>query len=288
MSITEVLKSNRPNLSASSLKTYSSVLRNLQKNMKGEGIEWFSNNDTEIIEYLKDKTPQTKKTSLSALFVLTKNQSYKDVMMVVMKSINDTNKEQQKNEKQKENWISVKEIQDIYDPLLVKIKPMLSGKAILNEPMMMEFLLVSFLGGVVKGLAPRRSQDYTELKIRNYDTKTDNYYKSGKFYFNIYKTAKNYGLQVTDVPKELDIILKKWIKINKNDYMLYSSNNNKLTSSQITRILNKAFDKNVSSSMLRHIYITNIYKDLPALSKMESLANSMGHSLDQSMEYIKR
>jgi site-specific recombinase XerD len=288
MSITEVLKSNRPNLSASSLKTYSSVLRNLQKNMKGEGIEWFSNNDTEIIEYLKDKTPQTKKTSLSALFVLTKNQSYKDVMMVVMKSINDTNKEQQKNEKQKENWISVKEIQDIYDPLLVKIKPMLSGKAILNEPMMMEFLLVSFLGGVVKGLAPRRSQDYTELKIRNYDTKTDNYYKSGKFYFNIYKTAKNYGLQVTDVPKELDIILKKWIKINKNDYMLYSSNDNKLTSSQITRILNKAFDKNVSSSMLRHIYITNIYKDLPALSKMESLANSMGHSLDQSMEYIKR
>jgi hypothetical protein len=31
MSITEYIKTNRPNLSASSLKTYSSVLRNLQK-----------------------------------------------------------------------------------------------------------------------------------------------------------------------------------------------------------------------------------------------------------------
>jgi hypothetical protein len=42
MSITEALKINRPNLSASSLKTYSSVLRNLQKNMNGkDGIEWF-------------------------------------------------------------------------------------------------------------------------------------------------------------------------------------------------------------------------------------------------------
>jgi ribosomal protein L18 len=251
--------------------------------MVGSGIEWFSDNDADILEYLKDKTAQTKKTTLSALFVLTKKQSYRDVMMTVMKSVNDKNKEQKMNEKQEENWMSVKEIHDIYDPLLVKIKSMLSGKSILNESMMMEFLLVSFLGGVVKGLAPRRSQDYSELKIRNYDTKKDNYYKSGKFYFNIYKTAKKYGLQIIDVPKELDIILKKWVKINTNDYMLYSTNGNKLSSPQITRILNKVFDKNVSTSMLRHIY-----KDLPALEKMEELSSQMGHSLLQGLEYVKR
>ena len=45
MEITEALKSNRPNLSASSLKTYSSVLRNLQKNMKG-------NLKTQIANYI--------------------------------------------------------------------------------------------------------------------------------------------------------------------------------------------------------------------------------------------
>ena len=257
MSITEALQKNRPNLSASSLKTYSSVLRNLQKDMKGEGIEWFSNNDKDILEYLKEKTPQTKKTTLSGLFILTKKQSYRDVMMTVMKSVNDKNKEQQMNSKQEENWMSVKEIQDIYEPLLVKAKSMLSKKSILNESTMMEFLLVSFLGGVVKDLPPRRSQDYTELKTRNYDTKKDNYYKASKFYFNVYKTAKTYGLQILDVPKELDILLKKWIKINTNDYMLYSTNGKKLSSPQVTRILNKVFDKNVSSSMLRHIYLTN-------------------------------
>jgi hypothetical protein len=191
MSITEALQKNRPNLSASSLKTYSSVLKNLQKNMGGEGIEWFSNNDRDVLEYLKDKTPQTKKTILSALFVLTKQQSFKDVMMTVMKSVNDTNKEQKKNVKQEENWMSVTEIKEKYEPLLVKIKKMLSNKSILNESTMMGFLLVSFLGGVVKDLPPRRSQDYTELKIRNY-TKKDNYYKAGKFYFNVYKTAKTY------------------------------------------------------------------------------------------------
>ena len=288
MEITESIKNNRPNLSTSSLKTYSSVLRNLQKNMKGEGLEWFSNNDKDILEYLKDKTPQTKKTTLSALFVLTKQQSYKDVMIQVMKLVNESDKSQKKNEKQEENWMSVKEIQDIYDSLLVKARSMLSNKSILNESTMMEFLLVSFLGGVVKDLAPRRSQDYSEMKIRNYDTKIDNYYKAGKFYFNIYKTAKSYGLQVIDVPKDLNAILKKWVKINTNDYMLYSTNGNKLSSPQISRILNKALGKNISTSLLRHVYLTNVYKDLPALNKMEELSREMGHSVSQAMEYIKR
>jgi integrase len=287
--ITEELKKNRPNLSTSSLKTYSSVLRNLLKNMNGSGdIDWFSKNDKDILEYLEEKTPQTKKTTLSALFVLTKRQSFKDVMMDVMKIVNDKNKEQKMNDKQEENWMSVKEIQEIYDPLLEKIKKMLSGKSILNESTMMEFLLVSFLGGVVNGLHPRRSQDYTELKIKNYDTKNDNYYKKSKLYFNVYKTSKIYGLQVIDVPKELDVILKKWIKINNNDYMLYSSNGNKLSSPQVTRILNKVLGKNVSTSMLRHIYLTDRYKDIPELSKMENTASEMGHSISMAMEYIKR
>jgi hypothetical protein len=288
--ISEKIQSNRPKLSKSSLKTYVSVLSNISKKIdtNNESTDFFNDKIKEIMDFIEDKTAQTKKTSLSALYVLTKNESYKDVMVKVMKLVNESDKSQKKNDKQEENWISIKEIQDIYDPLLVKAKLMLSGKAILIEPLMMEFLLVSFLGGVVKDLAPRRSQDYTELKIRNYDTKTDNYYKAGKFYFNVYKTAKSYGLQIVDVPKELDMILKKWIKINTNNHMLYSSNDNKLSSSQITRILNKVFGKNVSTSMLRHIYLTNIYKDLPALSKMEELSRKMGHSIIQGLEYVKK
>jgi hypothetical protein len=59
-----------------------------------------------------------------------------------MKSVND-NKEQKMNEN-KRKLDSVKEIKDIYEPLLVKAKLMLSNKSILNESTMMEFLLVSF------------------------------------------------------------------------------------------------------------------------------------------------
>jgi len=127
------------------------------------------------------------------------------------------------------------------------------------------------------------------LKIRNFSPKIDNYYKSGKLYFNKYKTSDRYGLQVLDVPDELNKIIKKWIKINDSDYLLFSSNGNPLTSPQITRTLNKIFDgKKISVDMLRHIYLTNYYKNMPALIKMEELASDMGHSVATAMTYVKK
>ena len=283
----EKIKENRPNLSSSSVKTYISILSNLYKKLNGDGnIEWFERENNEILKYLDDKNDQTRKTTLSALFILTNMKEYQTVMNTIMKKVNDDYKNQKMNEKQKDNWISVNEIKEKYNVLSVDANLMLNKKKILNENIMMEFLLMSFLGGVV--IPPRRSLDYSEMKIRNYDVKTDNYYKGNKFYFNKYKTVKTYGLQILDVPKELNNVLKKWIKINTNDYMIYSSNGNKLSCPQITRILNKVFGKNISTSMLRHIYLTNVYKDVPQINKMENLANEMGHSISTAMEYIKR
>ena len=281
------LKENRSSLSTSSIRTYVSILTNLYKKMKGEGnIEWFNKEDDEILKHLDDKNDQTRKTTLSALFVLTNMKEYQTVMNTIMKKVNDDYKDQKMNEKQKDNWISIDEIKEKYNVLSTDVNLMLRRKKILNENVMMEFLLMSFLGGVL--IPPRRSLDYSEMKIRNYDVKTDNYYKANKFYFNKYKTFKTYGLQVLEVPKELNVVLKKWIKINTNDYMIYSSNGNKLSCPQITRMLNKIFGKKISTSMLRHIYLTNVYKDVPQINKMENLANEMGHSVSTAMEYIKR
>ena len=152
----------------------------------------------------------------------------------------------------------------------------------------MEFWLVALLGGV-SGVSPRRSLDYGAMKIRNYDPKTDNYYKAGKFYFNRYKTARKYGLQTLDVPKELQVLLRKWIKMNDTDYLLFSTNKKPLSSPQINRILNKVFDGlHISVDMLRHIYLTDLYKHMPALKDMEKTANEMSHSLSTALTYIKR
>ena len=282
----EKLKETRSSLSQSSIRTYVSILSNLYKKMDGEGNLDFFKRYTDILKHLEDKNNQTRKTSLSALFILTGMREYQTEMQSIMKKVNQIYKEQKMNQKQKDNWISTEEIKEIQNTLSINANLMLNKKKILNENVMMEFLLVSFLSGVF--LPPRRSLDYSELKIRNYDIDIDNYYKGNKFYFNKYKTVKTYGLQVVEIPKELNLILKKWVKLNENDFMLYSSNGHKINPPQITRILNKVFEKKISTSMLRHIYLTDTYKNVPEIKKMEDLASDMGHSVSTAMEYIKR
>jgi len=143
---------------------------------------------------------------------------------------------------------------------------------------------LGFLSGQLT--APRRSLDFALMKIRNFDEETDNYYKKGVCYFNNYKTKDVYGKQSLTVPKELNDILKKWLKINQTNYMLFSSNGKGLNSSQITKILNKIFGLNISRSMLRHIYLSNKYSEVEENMKKDAVL--MGHSgLTQSQYIVK-
>ena len=52
----------------------------------------------------------------------------------------------------------------------------------------------------------------------------------------------------------------------------------------ITRLLNRAFGKNIGSSMLRHIYLTSKYKDVN--KEMAKDANAMAHSSAEQKNYI--
>ena len=282
------LKHRRPNLNASSLKTYVSILFNLHKklNATDESLEWF-NDDSNILEYLKEKTPQTRKTVLSALFVLTGNENYQKQMLEDCKHTNEMYKSQKKSEKEEENWMSSAEIKEIYNNLFEQVNAMFQKKLLANYSTINNFILLGCLGGV-SGLPPRRSKDFTEMKIKNY-TSEDNYYKNGKFYFNTYKTAKEYGQQVIDVKEkapEFHKILNKWVKINPTEYLLFSSNQQKLTSPQITRMLNKLFSKNVSVDMLRHIYLTEKYGHVQ--DEMKQTAAEMAHNTDTQALYIKK
>ena len=288
--IAEHLKKNRPNLSDSSLKTYVSILFNLHKklNPEGEDIKFFDD-DEKILEHLKEKTPSTRKTVLSALFVLTGKKEYNDLMLQDCRESNEHYKEQKKSKKQEEGWMSMDEIQKIYDELLTTVNAMFSKKLLANYQSIINFILLGCLGAGVSGLPPRRSLDYTEMKIKNYNPQTDNYFKNGIFYFNIYKTKKTYGQQTLDVKSlapEFYKILKKWVSCNPTDYLLFSSVEKKLEPSQITRMMNNVLGKTISVDLLRHIYLTEKYGKIQA--EMKSDSSAMGHSTEEQALYIKK
>ena len=64
-----------------------------------------------------------------------------------------------------------------------KVKAMFSKQMIAYYSVIIEYLLLECSGGV-SGLPPRRSKYYTEMKIKNYNTSKNNYYKNRKFVFN--------------------------------------------------------------------------------------------------------
>jgi hypothetical protein len=291
--IAKTIKEKRPKIGESSIKTYTSLLFNLAKKMNGNDMDFFHKNVEPILEHLKDVASNLRKTTLSALFIITNNDEYRKIMLEDCNKTNQYYKEQTKNKKEEENWLSFDEIKAKYNDLLGQVKAMFNRNAVINDKVIMEFFVIALLSGA-SGLSPRRSMDYSEMKIRNYDPKVDNYYKNGVFYYNQYKTSKKYGLTTINVKQEapeLDAIIKKWIKINPKDYLLYSTNGEKLIPSQITRISNGIFgDKHVSTDLYRHIFLTNYYKDkpMPSLEELGKLNREMGHSLQTSLQYIKK
>ena len=293
--IEDVLKENRPNLSASSLKTYCSTLRNIYKKVYPDDdeieIKKFSNSK-DFLDMLKDVEFNKRKSILSALVVICptdKNQTYKDLMIKDATKYDDEQLENKKTPSQEENWINQDEIKNIYEMYLLNANKLFKLKDNLTMPQiqtLQNFIIICLTAGIF--IPPRRSLDWTLMKWKKYNLNSDNYYNKKFFVFNQYKTAKFYHKQDIEVPNELRLILNKWTKIIDSEYLLFDSNNNPLTPVKLNQRLNKIFNGKISVNILRHSYITEKYTSTPmTLKDIKENADAMGHSLNQSLEYIK-
>jgi integrase len=129
------------------------------------------------------------------------------------------------------------------------------------------------------------------MKYKNYNDKEDNYIDMKKkvFVFNKFKTKSSKGQQVLEIPKLLYPIMKKWISIipDDMDFLLFDSKGQELTPSQMTHRLNNIFKKPISTSMLRHIYLTSKFSNVN-LQDLTNTAHEMGNSPLQALQYVKK
>lgn len=294
--VKEFIKSVRPNLSAGSLSTYTSIVTNLYKKLFGAtdkyNLENFNTQYKDVLEHLKDIPAERRKTTLAALVVLVPEDIKDKYRKPMMDDIEESKGQavlQRMTQKQEENWVSQEEIRQVYERLYNKIEN-LTKKNITVDSMttIRDVILLALTSGLY--IPPRRSLDWSEMKIRGFDKKADNYLLKNKLVFNVYKTAKTYGQEVIDVPESLQVLLKKYMALlpSGQEYLLVNKNGRKMTSVSIALALNKIFSKAVSVNMLRHSYLTEKYKDVPALTDMMDTSRKMGHSLTQALEYVKR
>lgn len=296
MSLIETIKEARPNISESSVKVYDSIIRNLYKKINKDkefNIDFFNTNYKQVIQFLKDKEPKNRKTIYSALVVISSKKpevlkAYTDQMMSDSKEAELQTLKQEKTDKQKDNWITQDELKKKFEELELEAKPLIK-KVITDKKKLTVDEYQKFQNYLIIALyylnEPRRLLDYTEMKVKNWDDKNDNYFDKSKFIFNTYKTAKYTGKQEVKVDAKLRYIIKIRKLLDDNEYLLIDTQKKKLTPVKLNQRLNKIFGKKVGASILRHSFVSNFLKDVPALEKMTEIANNMGHNVLEQLKY---
>jgi len=282
----------RPHLSKQSISTYTSILKNLyEKVFESDKIELSKFNETsKILKFLKELEPNKRKTVLSALVILTDKKEYRDQMLEDINKYNEEQHKQEKSEKQNESWVEGEEVKKLISAFEKEVKLIYKKENpnMTDLQTVQNYIILCLLGGVY--IPPRRSKDYVDFKIKNIDKSKDNYLNKNKLIFNSYKTAKTYGQQELEIPDTLQKILKKWIKLNPTEYLLFDSNKNQLSNVKLNQRLNKLFgDKKVGVNQLRHTYLSDKYQDtIKANTDMAQDLNKMGSSMIQEKIYIKK
>jgi len=304
--IRERIIENRPNLTLSSIKTYMSIINKTSRDINGklEKPDDIIEHNKEILESLMTYKPNIRKTKLSAFIVVLDQKddtpddvkeiidNYRKQLFADADDVDKDEKKQKLTESQEKNYITWDEVLKIYENLRTEAEPLFKlenlNKKQYNQ--LQEFVLLS----LYVLTPPRRSLDYAQFKIKSIDESTDNYMtvkgrkKEGTLVFNAYKNSKRLGKQEVKISNALRNIIQKWMLKNPNEYLITTNTGNRIEQPRVNLMLNNIFNKNIGSSLLRHIYLTHKYGDVD-LEEMEKTTHEMGNSeIERTLKYVKK
>jgi hypothetical protein len=313
-------------ISKNSLNIYSKNLSKLAKDLTGK--EWentsFLKKYSDVIKHLEDMTLSTRKNYLASILVGLSPQGrgkyekgyekvakqYTDYLTSQAKEYENQIIEQKKSAKQEGKWVSkeaLDKVRKTYANAIKKLgytqksKEFRKGKEKRHQELIQKYLVASLYL-----LHPPRRNSYANMKIISNNAfnklpngeKDDNNYlvvisRNNKFFsFGDYKTKKQYGVQKITVDKGLNSVLNLWTNFNETEHLLLDSRGNKMTTNGLTKFLYKVFEptgKKISSTMIRHIVLTDKYGDESGYKEKLETAKAMGHSVEEQQKtYVKK
>lgn len=307
------------NIKPNTLRAYLINIRKLNEKVNPgkefKNLDFLKNKD-KILDILEDMKISTKKNYVASIIVALSSQpnkykkaleEYRDYLDGIAKLYKEQMEEQNKSEKEKENWVSLSKLRkvmngykrEIMERDLLKKDPekltkkekdliqkwVVSSLYILDEnpPMRLDYIMKTISRTDYDKLSDvaKKEQNFLVVSSRN-----------KKFFsFGEYKTAKQYGVKKIPVGSKLNTILNIWLKINKSGHLILNSRGEPMTSNGLTKYLNKVFSpsgkNNISATQLRHIFISEKIGG-PTLKEKKELADKMAHSTNQQEIYNKK
>lgn len=295
--------SNRQ-LSENSKNLYKRNLLKLNDNKEIKNFNFFKNKD-EVLTKIKDLKPTTQRSYIIAICSVLKDnpkmkKTYEEYFELLKNYNNDLRVNNEKSTTQEKNWITQEEVLNIHNNLKEDVENALSKKRKIDKQLFKKLLNYMILS-LYTLIQPRRNKDYSLMRLSNNIEDTNFNYlvinkNNMKFILNNYKTDKKYHSIEIDIPENLKNVISLYLKhhplkseLKNKEYnipFLVENNKELKSSTEITKILNKIFDKKISSSMLRNIFLTSKYGDL--MNELKEDTKQMATSVDTAMNnYIK-
>jgi hypothetical protein len=301
-----VIKDSR-NIKNISVAVYYNNIKKLSKELWGTSRFYpcFLKDTKNVIAYIDNLPAETsKKTMLTSIIVILKSlglnhDHYSIKLKEIAVSQNNMYIKNEKSKKEQDNWVSYSEIQDKIDKFEDEIMKIDTGDSQLTDRQQLDMYQKHLVISLYTLLPPLRN-DYSGTRVFVEIPETEikeNYIilKDKQFILKNYKTVKHYGVKIIDLPKKLISIIRKyeWFKSKfkpNHDYLLINTTDlQPMSRNNLTKCLNKIFyPKNVSSTVLRKVYLSNKYPVSHTYEEALMDSSIMGHDINTARKIYSK
>jgi hypothetical protein len=313
--IKEAITKARPAVKESTINQYLVLIKKLQKLFETDKYDFLDNPDG-VYDMIKANKYTSIRNTYNAIIVylLALNEDHGNDDLIddyseLRDELNEKYETEQKagkfaSDTQKNNFVKLDEIKKMIKTMAneiktnnLKTKKELTGK---DRELLMMYTIYNMLIRIptrldFAGMLYITKSAYNKLKLE--DKKQNNYLVIDKnkmfFVYNKYKTSKSYGEKIIDSPKDLNTILRMYIKLTEKkngDSLFTTSTGNPIKPNVASQLLLKYskryLKKNISVTMLRHIVLSDQFSDVK--DEIADMAFKAGHSPETLMNnYVK-
>ncbi len=304
------LSESRPNAKESTIKMYTANLSKLQKIFEADNFN-FLNKPEEVKDKLSNLHYTSRRNYFNAIIIYLMAVKEKDDPLIknyveIRDELNKQYEEEQAtgviSDKQKENFVPIEEVNKMIEDMGKEIKDRKLKKkediTAKDRALIQSYILFNIytrlpLRNDLAGMEVINKRVYNKLSEE--EKKSKNYLVINKnsmfFVLNKYKTSSKYQELKIDIPKDLEKLLRFYIRVNGMGVLFKSSTGKPISRNALSQLLlketKKRMGKSISTTMLRKIYLSSKYGEVKEEMKADSLV--MGHSVEMAQNvYIKK